>query len=218
MYAFLTLLSPFAYLRVKHPLKSTVDLWFPIIGLIMSVVWMVLWRDFNLFGSSGAIPNLNSLLQNLPGFYITSLAAIATFQGTTYKIDDVLEGEKAILDGEALTRRQLLCYLFSYLSLLSLVLYIFGAAGIAAASTLHGALGEPLRLAFRLVFSAMYAVSVSHALGTTLIGLIFLSGRIPRSKPFKRYVARSTLPSSGQVSVANTPPTPAIPDAPTQRP
>src|SRR6202044_2923555 len=114
MSAFLTLLSPLLYVRIRHPLKRIVDIYFPMVGLAIPALTVSLWSNLNIFGPSGIAAGTNGLVQILSGFFITSLAAIATFNGTVYRIDEVFDGEKAILFGDALTRRQFLCYLFSY--------------------------------------------------------------------------------------------------------
>jgi hypothetical protein len=168
----------------------------------LAIAWVGAWDDYNLFGSTGLMIGVNGLLQILSGFFITSLAAIATFNGSTYKIDEVLEGEKALLDGEALTRRQFLCFLFSYLALTSLVLYFFGAFGISGASTLHDSVTGLTRTILRAVYAGVYALVLGHVLGTTLIGLIFLAGRIPGSTPPARFVAAPRSASSPSTAQA----------------
>ena len=184
-----TLLTPLSYLRVKHPLKRVVDIWFPGIGSLLAILWISLWSSFNLFGSSGAAVGINGLIQLLAGFFITSLAAIATFNGSVYRIDEVFEGEKALLGGDALTRRQFLSYLFAYLALLSVLLYLYGAIAIAAASTLHDHMASPARLVLRIIFAASYSLALSHVIGTTLVGLVFLCGRLPGPVASNRFIA-----------------------------
>lgn len=189
MSAIPALLSPLSYLRIKHPLKKTVDFGFPIWGGAISVGCISLWSTFNLFGSSGLAVGVNGLVQILSGFFITSLAAIATFNGKIYRIDEIFDGEKATLDDEVLTRRQFLCFLFSYLALSSLILYLCGAISISAASTLHASANEVWRYWLRIAFCGGYFSLLAHVIGTTLIGLIFLSGRVPGTPSAPRYVA-----------------------------
>jgi hypothetical protein len=197
MSAIATLASPLAYLRVRHPLKQVVDLWFPAVGAVASAAALLKWHDFNLFGAAGLTVGVNGLVQILAGFFITSLAAIATFSGSVYRIDEVFDGEKAVLFGDVLTRRRFLCLLYSYLALTSLMLYMAGAASIAAASTLHGEIVGWHRTAIRIVFGSAYFSVLGHILGTTLIGLIFLSGRIPSGDPPKRFVAAPRVRQNG---------------------
>ena len=219
MSALHTLLSPMSYLRIKHPLKRLVDIWFPIAGLTIVVPWTLLWPSFNIFGTSGLAANINGLLQILSGFFITSLAAVATFNGSVYNIDQVFEGEKALLDGDALTRRQFICLLFAYLALTSIILYLFGAFGLAAASTLHTSNIVHIRVAMRVMFASVYCVTLAHVLGTTLVGLIFLSQRLPGSGARQAPLARPRTGMATQKSTAaSNLSKPATPDAPAPHP
>jgi hypothetical protein len=197
MGAFFTLLSPLEYLRVRHPLKRAVDRWWTTLpGLIGGLV-AASWHGFNLFGVNGIVLGVNGLLQILAGFFITSLAVIATFSGTTYKIDDPFEGEAALLDGEALTRRQFLCHLFAYLALASIVLYLCGIISLAVAATMHSVItGSVFHEILRGLFGGLYVAGLAHIIGTTLIGLIFLSSRMSRVSQRDRFSARPKNPTT----------------------
>lgn len=92
-------------------------------------------ESVNIFASeiSGL---LAGFLQTIPGFYIAALAAIATLTSPTMdrpmdgdppteKVHTVnMDGTPIVID-EPLGRRRFLARLFSYLSLISLVLYFF---------------------------------------------------------------------------------------------
>jgi len=197
----LTLLSPLDYLRIRHPLKRFVDVWATVLPFFMGVTLTAVFPDFNIFGSSGLISGLNSVLSILPGFYITSLAAIATFSGAAYRIDDRLEGEQALLAGDALTRRQFLCHLFAYLSLLSLLLYFSGVVGMAAATSPHSAVIASHRLLIHYGFVSFYVALLGNIIGATLIGLIFLSNRMTRVPKSERTIVMpraSALEKNGE--------------------
>jgi hypothetical protein len=189
MGTFLALLAPFEYLLIRHSLKRAVDIYAPLSFAIVAAIGAC-WGALNMFGSAGLVPGVNGLLQIVAGFFITSLAAIATFNGAIYRIDDPFEGEAAILHGEALTRRQFLCHLFAYLAIVSVVLYLAGVIGIASAGYMHMEVVGVSRLALRSIFLAGYAAIFGHVLGTTLIGLIFLSSRFSRVSPRDRFTAR----------------------------
>src|SRR5258706_8987546 len=81
------------------------------------------------------VPAFTDLLQVLTGFYIASLAAVATFNKPG--LDDPMAGDPptlredycAITTVKPLTRRRFLCLLFGYLSWLSLFLYFIGKGG-----------------------------------------------------------------------------------------
>lgn len=178
-------------------MKGIVDIWFPGLGLVGAGIWIALWPNFNVFGSAGFAAGVNGLLQALVGFFITSLAAVATFSGATYKIDDPFDGEPALLGGNVLTRRQFLCLLFAYLALASLVLYFVGIGSIAAASTLTGSLNVQNRMLAKIAFAAPYVAVLTHVFGTTLIGLTFLSGRVPGNPmlPKRTSIRRNVKPA-----------------------
>ena len=185
------LLSPFDYLRIRHPLKRVVDYWSVGIAVCASLIVYSAWPALNVFGPSGLLSGLNGVLAILPGFFITCLAAIATFSGAAYRIDDRFEGEAAILDGEPLTRRQFLCHLFAYVSLLSLMLYFLGVFAVAAATSPHGAFLSTHRVVIHLTYEAIYAGILGNIFGVTLIGLVFLSSRMTRVSPRDRFIVRA---------------------------
>ena len=190
-----TLLSPLEYLRIKHPLKRKVDHWSWIAAGTSTAVAVYCLPALNLFGASGLIPGINSLLQILTGFFITSLAAVATFSGSVYRIDDIFEGDVALLEGDSLTRRQFLAHLFAYVALASVTLYLVGVVAIAGASSYHGLLGPSYRNAARLLFTGAYAGVLGHIVGTTMIGLVFLSSRLTRVSKRDMYSAVPKMPA-----------------------
>jgi len=183
-----TLLTPLDYARIRHPLKRAVDFWSFAAPFAVAMVAVAIWPTLNIFGESGLIIGINSLLAILTGFFITSLAAIATFNGTVYHIDESLEGEAALLDGEPLTRRQFLSHLFAYVAFLSLILYFCGVLSLAAASTMHGTLDFIDRFLCRLAFLSIFSGVLGNIFGATMIGLVFLSsrfGRLAKKDKFK---------------------------------
>src|ERR1700751_4037000 len=74
------LLRPVSYLVIHDPSKWKIDWVMPAMcAIIPVVVFLVIPLRPTIFGSSGVLWQLSGLLQILPGFYIASLAAIATF-------------------------------------------------------------------------------------------------------------------------------------------
>ncbi len=184
------LFSPLDYIRIRHPLKRVVDVWSVVLSIGGSLTVYAVMPSLNVFGPLGLIAGLNGVLSILPGFFITCLAAIATFSGAAYRIDDRFEGEAALLDGEQLTRRQFLCHLFAYVALLSLVLYFIGVFGLAAASSPRGILLTAHRVIAHVVYAAIYASILGNIFGVTLIGLVFLSSRMTRVSPRDKFISR----------------------------
>ncbi|EKF9782201.1 hypothetical protein RV096_003428, partial [Vibrio cholerae] len=75
-------------------------------------------------GKSGLVQLVNGLLQVLIGFFVASLAAVATFQRPG--MDENMRGKAPTLQGKGVTRRQYLCYMFGYLAFMSIAVY-FGS-------------------------------------------------------------------------------------------
>ncbi|MGL5076636.1 MAG: hypothetical protein ACRDBG_12550, partial [Waterburya sp.] len=128
------LLRPLDYLRIKHPSKWLYDLGLPLIlSILFTGFLVVLPVQIEILGESGLVVIFTSLLQILTGFYIASLAAVATFDREI--MDSVMAGDPTVLskkvkgkmEHEVLTRRRFLSLMFGYLSLLSFLLYFFGA-------------------------------------------------------------------------------------------
>ena len=184
------LLTPLGYLRVRHPLKRIVDIWAPLWASAMGGTVVLLWDKLNLFGGHGLVVGVNGLLQILAGFFISSLSVMATFSGKTYRIDDVFEGEAALLDGDPLTRRQFLCHLFAYLALESVVIYLLGILALSLANSIHSVELVLFRTVLRTAFVIIYLGDFGHLMGTMLIGLIFLSSRMSRVSARDRFSAQ----------------------------
>lgn len=182
-----TLLRPADYLAVRHSAKRRLDAGAIVLGLLIgTLIWLL--RSFNVIGAGGLVSGIGSLFENLLGFYIAALAVVATFDGMAhgYDMDQRLIGEDAILIGvdgteEALSRRRLLALMFGYLAMSTLFAYVFGLIATLVAPLAHrfwSPIGVDLA---RGIFSSIYAVWVCHVFGTTLLGLYFLSHRMPRS-------------------------------------
>jgi hypothetical protein len=87
-----------------------------------------------LMGDGGLLSKVASGLTLLPGFFITALAAVATFNRPD--MDETMSEPppKTLIAHQggmvevAMTRRMFLSYLFSYLSILSFCLFLFTTA------------------------------------------------------------------------------------------
>jgi hypothetical protein len=157
------------------------------IGLVVGLIW----TKIDLFGDNGVIHGVNGLLQALVGFFIAALAAIATFQGTTYRIDERLDGDAALLVGEPLTRRQLLSHMFAYLSCGALFLFIVGIAALAIAPTIQPVFDEFVVLSLRTIFAIVFFSALAHLIGTTMIGMVFLGNRLTRVPEKNRFTIQA---------------------------
>ena len=119
------------------------------------------------------------------GFYVASLAAIATFSREC--LDKPIDGEKltlfskenGILYNRILTRRHFLTYLFGYLSFLSIFIYIFGIffSTISPIIFIEKYTKIPIEwVSIFFVFTYLYLFFQMIIL--TLFGLFYLSDRL----------------------------------------
>ncbi|KAF0255608.1 hypothetical protein [Pseudomonas putida] len=130
------LCRPFAYLAIRHEHKKIMDWFFPGILVGLSAIVLLAWGEkINLYGSSGVLSKILSFIQNLPGFYIAALAAIATFGRSD--IDSIIPAPTPLITefrgGEeqevALTRRRFLSMMFAFLTA-ECVIIILGSIGL----------------------------------------------------------------------------------------
>ncbi len=125
-----------------------------------------------------------SLIQTLPGFYLAALAAVATFDRPG--MDKVTAGDPLIgpirMTGgvvmEALTRRRLLCMMFSYLVALSLIVALVGTMGVAVAAPVSHLLHEAAIFWLRLGVMYVFLLLVWQMVTITLWGLFYLGDRV----------------------------------------
>ncbi|MDD5759351.1 MAG: hypothetical protein PHI06_09730 [Desulfobulbaceae bacterium] len=208
--SFMELLSrlfrPLDYVRIKHPHKVYYDLYFPLIlASFFTLLFAYLPVQTQIIGKDGLVRIITDILQILSGFYIASLAAIATFNKAG--MDDLMEGEPPTLEvlyhgktmTDKLTRRRFLCLLFGYLSLLSLFLYFLGAVSALLSANFKYLFGHQLwwLAKAKWTFVWMYLFLTSNLIITTLLGLFYMVDRIHR----RNIIARHS-PSNGN---SNTP-------------
>lgn len=185
-------LKPFKYLLIKHDEKKWFDIVIPaILAACFSFLFYRLEKPFPLVSSGGLIPQVNSLLQMLIGFYIASLAAVATFGNES--IDEVMAGTPPTLKMKVkgvpsivpLTRRRFLCYLFGYLALMSIVLYLSGVfatlVGYSGADIISALSYAGWMSASKALLLFIYLFFLINLVLTTLLGLYYLSVRIHES-------------------------------------
>lgn len=180
------IVSPLAYLRIKHPSKWVMDWLYPAVFAVGSM--LLIWK----FGKPGMIAGQSGLLDRLilvcsvlPGFYIAALAAIATFNRPD--IDTVMPDPTPTLKVEIggrpnvidLTRRRFLAYLFAFLcweSLALLIVCVF--AGITATGVM-AAVGD-LAWAVKYGFLFVLLLLFWQLIFSTCLGLYYLGDRLNR--------------------------------------
>lgn len=128
-------------------------------------------------------------VQNLPGFYIAALAAIATFPRV--EIDQILagnpspkivnvdvQGNETVIE---LTRRRFLCLMFAFLTAECIVLTVLSALGLTVAAPLRGAIPDWAYLPLFAVATFSYFMLFFQLIVATFWGIFYLGERIHQS-------------------------------------
>lgn len=132
-------LNPLLYLSIRQGTgifksKITIDWVVPsLFSVLTTLMLLILPFDIDYFGSDGLVTRFLDLLQLMSAFFIAALAAVATFERKG--LDDKMKGEPATIMRyrkssqsfveHILSRREFICYLFGYLSFVSISLFIF---------------------------------------------------------------------------------------------
>lgn len=168
------LFSPLNYWRIFHKEKIIFDVALPFTcAFIFLLLNMIIPHKISIIGDKGVINIINGILQILAGFYIASLAAIAT--ASLPRLDEPMKGASPRYLGapnKGITRRIFLAHLFGYLSFMSLLIYFVG--GIAKISILNI---QPLLdniPPLKFVFSFIYLFFVFNLAFVTVLGLFFM--------------------------------------------
>jgi hypothetical protein len=181
------LLQPLDYLRIEHPTKRKYDLWIPLAIAVPFGSWLSFAPGPpNIFGNGGLLPNAGGLLQILAGFYIASLAAVATFNKPS--MDLPMPGdpptltliERGHLRRVSLSRRRFLSVMLGYMAFISLLLYIVGLLSIVSAGSVKQIVPKAYYLSLRATFVFSYTLCASNLFITTLLGLYYMADRIHR--------------------------------------
>lgn len=184
-----TLFSPLRYLKAKNDHKFAWDWTVPTVVAVLTVIFLYLLpKPVAILGDRGLIYWVNELLQILVGFYIASLAAVASFDRPS--LDQPIEGDGVKLKvwragdliERSLSRRAFISLMFGYLSLLSMALYCAGVLVSLLEENIR--LINPLTLSYvRAVFVFIYSFFFAQMLSITLVSLFYLSDRIHRQTP-----------------------------------
>lgn len=184
---FYQLFRPFDYLRIDQKEKRIADWYIPgIMAILFAIGAFVLRGNVNVYGRDGIISMVLSFIQNLPGFYIAALAAIATFGRTD--IDSIMPGnpppsiQTYTTIGKRnripLTRRRFLCLLFAFLTIECILLTLVSIGGISIAPFLRTILDNGSQIALYLLGIFIYFFLLIQLIVVTFWGLYYLGDRI----------------------------------------
>ena len=177
------LLTPIDYLRIRHPVKHRYDITIPFIfgSLIYTTYFFLPYKPI-LLGSFGLIEKISNLLSILSGFYIASLAAVATFESAN--LDSQMDGTKPTLrirDNkiEFITRRRFLCLLFSYLVFLSMFLLFSGFLAQTISQNLFIITPKYYNI-IKHILIGIYTFFFCQLVTITFFGIFYISDKIHR--------------------------------------
>jgi hypothetical protein len=179
------LLRPLAYLSIKAPRKWLMDWGLPFIfALLSSALYFFMTPRPQIFLANGTLAQLSGLLQLLPGFYIASLAAVATFQREDLDqyMPEPTPASSAFIKGQwvpiPLTRRRMMSMMFSYLSFVSIVLFIMIVGANFVATWGAAIVPSSYKLAAVIGFIFIFCWIFWNMIIVTLFGLYQLGDRI----------------------------------------
>lgn len=183
----------FAYRKISHPEMHRYTRLFPLILYALALVfYFVLPVKPIWLGKEGALSSLLSILATLPGFYFAGLAAVSTFGATTMDVTmpEPTPTIRMRVRGKyveiPLSRRQFLCYLFSYLVIVSFMLcfillsfsLLFGTISAVKMNLMQIMWGSQLWAFVKFTVLSFVGLSFFSMLVTTLHGLYFLTERM----------------------------------------
>ena len=188
---------PLRYLALVNAEKRRVEFVATLaITVLLSGPFLML-AGTNFFHPNGFLDKTLTLTSCLTGFYIAALVAAATFNlsdldnpirfGNVYVVTKGPDGKKV---HDNLTRRQLVCHIFGYLSFLSFFLSVMSGYCVSMAgssttsfisffpSSLHPALSV-----VRMLTIVGVSAIISHLLVVTNIGIYYMMHRIFKAEP-----------------------------------
>jgi len=177
------LLRPLSYLSITDDSKWKIDYLVPaLLSIPITFMFTYLPYDPKYVASGGIVSNLIVFLSVLPGFYITALAAVSTFDRPemdqhmpepTPKHHVMVRG---VMVEILLTRRRMLSLLFGYLSFLSICLLLVCVIAVSVGNVICDSI-NPYRIAnFVLLF--LFLFPFFNMISVTMFGLYQLCERI----------------------------------------
>lgn len=173
------ILTPLRYLRIIHREKTFFDYVLP---AMFAAAFLALNHHLPyplpFLGEGSIVSVVNGILQMLSGFYIASLAAIATFNRP--EIDEVMLNAPT-LNNEPVTRRLFLTHLFGYLAFTSILTYFVGGFAQIAETNITLLQAYSFYDVISCVSMFAYAFVIFNIIFVTLLGLFFMIDRIHRN-------------------------------------
>lgn len=169
-------LRPLAFAKVKGPTLNAYRWLGPgALSVLGGGAYLLLPKGIDLVGDKSASDFMASFFVTLPGFFIAALAAVVAFNGGDLdkEMPGVTVSIRANGDDAAveLTLRMFLCYLFSYLTVLSFIGFFASVVGALLAPNLNHWIA--------MIPSVSNQLNLHSFLGTLFVGsLTFLSASV----------------------------------------
>ncbi|MEY9731724.1 hypothetical protein [Bradyrhizobium yuanmingense] len=180
------LLRPLAYMTIKDESKWKIDILLPLcFAIACTLIYVVLPKQVPIFsGSGGFVTLFIGLLQILPGFYLTALAAVATFNRPDMDFlmprpaPRVTISVSGVPQQIELTRRRMLSMLFGYLTFVCFALYFGSVISLIVAPNAKELIAASLHWWILRSFVFAYAFFMGQLIFITMFGLYQLSDRM----------------------------------------
>lgn len=170
-------------IKGKH--KNIFDWVTPFLLAVISTSVVVASGDrFNFYGTGGLVSAFTAFVQNLPGFFVAALAAIATFNRSD--LDQLLPEPTPTIPTQAqgtwvqveLTRRRFLSVLFAFLTAQSIAVTVLGIWYQNLAPWIVSVV--PVRVSHLVAYAGtfIYLIAFWQLVTVTCLGLYYLGDRI----------------------------------------
>lgn len=181
------LLRPFSYLTIEHRSKWVVDWVYPLILTFLSLAVIFVAGHFgtvSLYGDGGLVGKILGFVQNLPGFYIAALAAIATFNrididktmpAPAPRLDITVQGKTVAIE---LTRRRFLCSMFAFLTAENLILIVLAIFAQSLCVTIKAKLALPYQVWVSGGFMFTFLLLFWQMMIASFWGLFYLGDKL----------------------------------------
>jgi len=179
------------YRHIKHEGMTSFVWWFPLILTIILMLGYILSPSKpNILGDGGVLAAFTIALSVLPGFLIAGLATVAAIQNDYVDQElpeptpTITHKVRGVVTEVNLTARLFLLSLFSYISILSIILLIVSAIGgglfdSATVASYTDDIGEEwFRQVMEILFLSIYAYFLASLFVSLMHGIYFISERV----------------------------------------
>ena len=187
---FYQLSRPVAYLFVQGPNLSSYRFYAPaVITVVLVIIYNFLPVKLILVGQESLASYFASFFVTLPGFFIAALAAIVAFSGGD--LDEQMPGVKVVMESNGdrsaqdISLRIFLCYLFSYLTVISFVGFFVCILGNLLSSNVlqfvKNSNKNNIQLISDVISSFYFGIVIfigASVVSCTMQGLYFLAERV----------------------------------------